>query len=177
MTLPAMVNESSGEVVRLITAEHLLRAAGLTDLTDAELEQLAAFTENAEHLAAIAREAKGMVSDELLHRMDRKGRWTVRDGDFEIKAHPGSPQAGTVVYDSEKLWSALVVLAGSQVIDWDAQEAAVGMVYPEPYLKQKQAGISALLKLGGEVAAAVEACRVETEPPRRTARVKRKATA
>ncbi len=173
MTLPAMLNESSGEVVRLVTAEHLLQAAGLTDLTAAELEQLAAFTENAEHLAAIAREAKGTVSDELLRRMDRKGRWTVREGEFEVKAP--SPQAGTVVYDSEKLLNALIRLAGTSVIDRDALEAAVEMVYPAPYLKQHQAGINALLKLGGAVAAAVEACRVETEPPRRTARVKRKA--
>ncbi len=174
MTLPAMVSEH-GEVVRLVTAEHLLEAAGLTDLTQAEIEALAAFTENAEHLTAIAREAKGTVSEELIRRLDRASKWTAHVDGFEIKAP--SPQAGAVTYDTALLREALDALVEQDLIDPDAATAAVELVTPEPFFKQKQAGVNALLKRGGDVAAAVEACRVETDPPKRTAKVKRKGSA
>lgn len=171
--LPQVVTDD-GELIRLVTAEHLLEAAGITDPREAETEQLAEFTDNADHLTAIAREAKGTVSAELVRRLDRRGKWTLREAGFKITAP--SPEAGTTRYDDEQLAAAVNRLIEEDLIDADAGLAAIEWYQPpppEPYWKQKPAGIKALLKLGGAVAKAVEACKVSVDPPKRTAKVKR----
>lgn len=210
-TLPQIIGPG-GEVVRLISAEHLLEAAGLTDLREAEVLELAVFTDNADHLAAIAREAKGTVSDELVTRLDKRGKWTVHEDGFTIKS--SSPQAGTVAYDTDQLRAALDVLIAADEIDREGADAALepkpGTVQvnaddiavlralvadetseedhdlavdllnwladnvPATTYSQKPAGIKALLKRGGQVAAAIEACKVDVDPPKRTAKVTRK---
>lgn len=173
MTLPAILDEATGELVRLVTARHLLDAVGLHDVTAADPEQLAEFTDSCEHLTAIMREAKATVSDELLTRLDKRGKWTARFGEFEVKAP--SPTAGTSSFDTQRLQDTLGDLLDRDLIDADAALAAVEFVQPDPYYKVRPAGVQALLKRGGEVAAAIESCRVTAEPPRRVARVKRKA--
>jgi hypothetical protein len=175
--LPAMVSPA-GEVVRLITAEHLLQAGGIVDPREAETLELAEFTDNAAHLAAITREAKTVVSDELVRRLDRGGKWTRHEEGFKITSP--SPAAGSVSFDTEKLRAALADLLDADLIDEEAATAALEHVHPPPpapYWKQKAAGIGALLKLGGDVAAAIEGCKVDVEPPKRTAKVTRKAAA
>lgn len=169
MSLPQVLSPA-GELVRLVSADDLLHAAGLHDLTTADAEQLAAFTDNADHLTAIAREAKVRVGGELVDRMDRRGKWTFHVGEFDITAP--SPDAGATAYDTDMLVAALERLVSDGVIDREAMDAAVELVTPEPYRKQKAAGIKALLKVPA-ARDAVEACRVEVEPPRRTAKVKR----
>lgn len=164
-----------GEVVQAITARDLIEAAGITDIREADDEQLAAFTDNAKHLTSLAREAAGIVSDELVQRMDRKGRWTLHLGEFTARS--SSPTAGTTAYDSDALAVALDELCDEGLIDREGAEAALEWVVPsppEPYWKQKAAGISALLKLGGRVAEAIEGARVPVEPPKRTVKVTRK---
>jgi hypothetical protein len=167
--------DPNGQLVRLVTAEHLLAAAGITDPTQVELEDLAQFVGNADHLVSISREAKGTVSDELVRRLDRKAKGTLHEGAYKIVVP--SKQAGTDAFDTEKLKAALEALHGAGLIDEDAWCAALEWVEPEPYLKQKLPGIKALLKQGGEVEAAIEAARVETTPPKRTAKVTRKTAA
>jgi hypothetical protein len=171
MTLPAMVN-TQGELVRLITATDLLQAAGLPDdLTDAPAEALAGFVDGTGHLAGITREAKQLVSDELIRRMDQSASWTLRTGEFVASAP--SPSAGTDAYDTERLLETLQRLVDEDVISPEAFSGALEFVEPAPYYKQRQAGIRALLKVSPVVREAVEACRVDMEPPRRTAKVKR----
>lgn len=175
MTLPAMLSEH-GEPVRLVAAEHLLHAAGLEDPTTAEVEQLAQFADNADHLVAIAREAKGTVSEELIRRLDRRGRWTLHEAGWTITAP--SPEAGTVRYDNEQLAATVERLVQQDLIDPEAGLAAIEWFQPPPpapYWKQKPAGIKALLKRGGEIAEAIDACRVPAEPPKRAAKIKRAA--
>src|SRR4051812_17352596 len=106
-TLPAVLSRD-GEIVRLITAEHLLHAAGIVDVRGTDLAALAEFTLDADHLTGLAKEAKAVVSDELVRRMDRQGRWTLHHGDLTIRS--SSPAAGTERYDDEQLAAALARL-------------------------------------------------------------------
>lgn len=171
--LPTLLS-THGEPVELVTAGHLLHAAGIENVQDADLEQLAAFTLDADHLAGLSREAKTIVSDELVQRMDKRGKWTVREGDYTLKS--SSPTAGTEKYDNETLAASLARLVEEDLIDQEAAEAAIEWVQPPPpapYWRQKAAGIKALLKLGPRVAEAVLSARVEVEPPRRVAKVSR----
>jgi hypothetical protein len=171
--LPSLVS-AEGEIVQALTAENLLHAAGITDPRTATIADLAAFVPDADHLTSLAREAKGIVSDELVRRMDRVGKWTLREGDLTIKS--SSPAAGTERYDNERLANALTALVGEDVIDAQAAIAAIERVYPrapEPYWKQKPAGIKALLKLSPRVVEAVLSARVEVDPPRRSVEVTR----
>jgi hypothetical protein len=171
--LPLMI-DPGGEIVRLITADHLLHAAGIEDVRNAELGDLANFALDADHLAGLAREAKTAVSDELVRRMDRQGRWTLHEAGLTVKS--SSPTAGTERYDDEALAAALARLVQEDDIDQDAVTNAIDWVQPPlpaPYWKQKAAGIKALLKLGSPVVEAVEGARVEVEPPKRSAKVSR----
>lgn len=172
MTLPRLL-DPQGEVIRVVTAEDLLVAAGIHDVKGADDTELAAFDDGAKHLASIAKEAREDVGAELIRRMDRSGKWTRHVGEFTVTAP--SPDAGTLKYESEALRAALVALV-PDVIDMDAVDAAVRLVCPpapEPYLKQNANGIKALLKLGPAVRAAVEGAQVPVDPPKRTAKVTR----
>jgi hypothetical protein len=172
--LPMLVNPNTGDVVQALTAENLLHAAGITDPRTATIADLAAFVPDADHLTSLAREAKGIVSDELVRRMDRVGKWTIHEGDLTIKS--SSPAAGTERYDDERLAEALEALVQEDLIDGHAAFAAIERVYPptpEPCWRQKPAGIKALLKLGGRVTEAVLSAMVPVEPPRRSVKVTR----
>jgi hypothetical protein len=170
--LPSLVS-AEGEIVKALTAENLLHAAGIDPRT-ADMEALAECVLNAKHFASIAREAEWILADEMVHRMDRCGRWTWRAGDLTIKS--SSPAAGTEVYDSQRLSDALAPLVGDGTIDREAMIAAVEWVEPPPpppFWRQKPAGIKALLKLGPRVVEAIQSARVPTTPPRRSVKVSR----
>jgi hypothetical protein len=171
--LPSLVS-AEGQVVKALTAEAILFAQGIPDPRLADIATLAAFIDGAKHFASIAREAEGMVSDELVYRMDRLGKWTIRESDLTVKS--SSPAAGTEKYNDERLADALERLVDDNVIDAEAAFAAIEWVEPPPpppYWKQKPAGIRALLKLGGRVAEAVLSAAVPTTPPRRSVKVSR----
>jgi hypothetical protein len=171
--LPSLVS-AEGEIVKALTAENLLHAQGITDPRAADIATLAVFIDGAKHFASIVREAEGMVSDELVHRMDRLGKWTLHEGDLTVKS--SSPAAGTEKYDDERLAEALKRLVEEDVIDMGAAVAALEWVEPPapgPYWRQKPAGIRNLLKLGGRVAEAVLSAAVPTTPPRRSVKVTR----
>ena len=202
--------DDHGEVVRAVDATALLAAGGIHDVTASEVIELAEFTANAVELVRVAKEAQGVVSDELVRRLDLRGKWTLRDGGFEIKS--SSPEAGTVGYDTDLLLAALTGLVENGVIAVEAAHAALEPIVcpaavpyellreiaaglrgeldvpgearvasqverllagePVPVHKQRPAGIKALLKLR-DARDAIEACQVETVPPRRAAKVKR----
>jgi hypothetical protein len=169
-SLPRLL-DADGEIVRVITASDFLRAAGILDPEVAEPGDLAEFMVDADHFASVLREAKTIVSDELVRRLDKSGKWTRHEGEYTIKA--ASPAAGTEAYDTDRLQAALTELLARDVIDLDAAVAALEEVRPEPFLRQRQAGIKALLKVPG-ARDAIMACRVEVEPPKRTVKVTRK---
>lgn len=109
-----VVDHSTGEVV---------------DVTSAETERLAAFVETVDDLRRDLSEAEGVVLDELLHRLDRRGQWTLRVGDpasgvqYEVKAP--SPTAGTTTYDRDVLRDGLRRLVADDVLDEEAAGAAM----------------------------------------------------
>lgn len=158
-----------GEVVPILTAEDLLKVNGV-DL-DGPLSDLAAWTVEAEHARRIIDEARSLVGERIIDHLDRRASWTVREGDLEVKA--ASPNAGTTAYDPQALYDTLRWLTDEDEITYEAWSAAVDWENPEPYLKVRQAGVNALLKRGGKIAEAINRCRVETAPPKRTAKVKR----
>jgi hypothetical protein len=138
-SLPMLVT-TEGQVVEALTAENLLHAAGITDPTTADTEALAVFGLDADHLVSLAEEAKGIVSDELIGRMDKRGKWTIHEGGLTIKS--SSPAAGTEKYDDERLADALQALVEEDVIDAEAARAAIEWVEPpppDPYWRQKPA--------------------------------------
>lgn len=119
----------AGEVVEPVDAQTLLEAAGLYDLDECLTANLAAFDERARELEAIAREARGLVGDQLLDRLDRGACWTLREGVYEIKAP--SPTAGTTAYDTDELHDALALLVGDGVITQAAAAAALEPSVPK----------------------------------------------
>ncbi len=123
MTPALTVIDPAGEVVRAVDAAALLAAAGITSIAAADTVSLAAFTADADDLRSIASEAKGLVGDELVRRLDRSGAWTRRDGAFTITAP--SPAAGTVAYDTDRLRETLADLVTGGTIDAGAANAAL----------------------------------------------------
>jgi hypothetical protein len=73
MTALPMLVTPTARWSEALTAENLLHAQGITDPRAADIATLAVFIDGAEHFASLAREAEGMVSDELVYRMDRAG--------------------------------------------------------------------------------------------------------
>ena len=71
----------------------------------------------------------------------------------------------------------LAALVEEDVIAREALDAAVEVVTPEPFLKVKQAGVKALLSLGGRAAEVVLAAQVPVDPPKRSVKVSRKGQA
>ncbi len=120
--------DGAGEVLALVDSSRLLAAAGIHDVSESDVVELAAFTENAAELRRIADEAQGIVGDELVRRLDMNGRWTLRDGEFEIRA--ASPEAGTTAYDHEPLVAAVTALVADGVISQTAADAALAPVKP-----------------------------------------------
>lgn len=119
----ALINRANGEILDAVTARALLAAAGIDDPRDAETVELAAFVDNTRELRSITDEARGMVSDELVRRLDLDGRWTWRDGGYEVKA--ASPEAGTTRYHTHLLRDALGQLVADGIISPAAARSAV----------------------------------------------------
>jgi hypothetical protein len=173
MTLPMLVS-AEGEIVKALTAENLLFALGITDPRIAETDALAAFVDHADHFARLTKEAREIVSDEMVHRMDKRGKWTLHTGDLTVKS--SSPAAGTeTVRRRAARGCARDARRGGRdrrggrarrdrahpPAGARAVLAAEARRYPEP------------LKLGGRVAEAVLSAAVPTTPPRRSVKVSR----
>lgn len=167
--LPVLLSPD-GEAVELLTAQDLLRSRGIEDVGAAETTDTVRVMDEIQHVQSLLNEAKGMLSDELVSRLDKRGKWTLEVEGLKVTAP--SPDAGTVSYDPVKLHFALRDLHLTGVIDSEAREATEEWVKPEPYYKVKLAGVKALLKLPA-AREAIEACRVETTPAPRKAKVSR----
>lgn len=167
--LPVLLSPD-GEAVELLTAQDLLRSRGIEDVQAAETTDTVRVMDEIQHVQSLLNEAKSMLSDELVSRLDKRGKWTLEVEGLKVTAP--SPDAGTVSYDPDKLDLALGELWHDDVIDEPAIHAAIERVTPPSYWKVKQAGVKALLKLP-KAREAIEACRVETTPAPRKARVTR----
>lgn len=143
----AVVTPLTGEVVVLDSATNVL-ADWLHRVRQAEAD---------------LRDAKRAVSGELLTRMDKDAVYTARLGGFEVKGDGPSP---VVEYDAERLRTELHLLVRDEVITERAMDNAVEIV--QTY-KAKANGINALHKLGGRVAAVIDACKREVPRDRRIA--------
>src|SRR5688500_8326408 len=96
-----VLHPGTGELVHVLTADHLLQVAGLGDLQKADVNTLASFVDDLAYFSGISRDASSLVNDELLRRLDRRGKWTLREAGFTIKAP--SPDAGVTAYDTDRL--------------------------------------------------------------------------
>lgn len=128
MSSLALVDTGTGELVDTVDARSLLAAAGIAAVQLASNEQLATFMADADELRRVASEAKGQVGNELIARMDRNGKWTLRAGGFEVKG--AAPEAGTIAYDIDRLCRALADLVASGAISYEGQAAAIEVVHP-----------------------------------------------
>lgn len=118
-----VINRESGEAIAAVDANALLAAAGIDDLQAAETVELAQFADNTRQLQSVAAEARGVVSDELVRRLDRAGSWTWREGGWEVKS--ASPEAGTTRYHTGLLRDALAQLVADGVISPEGARSAV----------------------------------------------------
>lgn len=106
-------------------------------------------------------EARRVIGDELIRRMDRAASWTLRVGDFKVSAPSPEPK---IEFDVESLRAVLADLVAEGVI---SSEAAAGALRPEVTYKPSVRGINAVRKLGLEVAARLDGCAVEKPKDRR----------
>jgi hypothetical protein len=143
-TLPQLV-DPAGEVIQAITADDVVRAAGL-ELHVADKIDLATFMDGCAHLEAIAKEAREDAGQEMIRRLDRDGAWTYREGGLEVKAP--SPAAGTTRYDTDALREALEQLVAEDVISGDAARNALEPIWPTAQIDQPTLKVLALT-LGG----------------------------
>lgn len=131
-------------------------------LTSPSLE-LGRYLADIREFESVIREHKRMVSRELLARMDKSASWTMR---LEGVTITGQSPAPAEEWDGAELREALLALVDDGLLTIEAVDAAVETVVT---FKARKAGISALRKLGGEVAGVVNRlCRSEERERRVT---------
>lgn len=121
------------------------------DLRSADTEQLASVLDGVADMTGRLRDFAAIIDAELLDRLDRGAKWTLRVGDpasghqFEIKAP--SPDAGTEAYDTEQLEAELSTLIADGVIAEPAAEGAL----------ERTVTLTVRVPFGHELAALVKA--------------------
>jgi hypothetical protein len=122
-------------------------------LLDSPTDALAHWLHEVRQAEASLRDAKTLVSRELLARMDREACWTVRAGGLKITGQA----PGGVEYDPHEMRRQLAALVEADAISQRAMDEAIEEVVT---LKVRAKGVNALRKLGGVVEQAVQrACR------------------
>jgi hypothetical protein len=152
--LPILASDAGTSIVDPRTGEAVL-------IHDATLDQLAACREWIRDLEHTTREAKGLIDAEVVRRFDATAKWSATVAGFKLSAPSPAP---AVEYDAQELRGRLEELVADGVLSMDAVDAAVEVVTG---FKARAAGINALRKLGGPVAAVVEECSRVVEKPRR----------
>lgn len=126
-------------------------------LSDASNADLAAWKRSLGEWRRMAAAAERHVDAELVARMDREALWTFRGEGWKLTG--SSPKPVVSYRDAEKLRSRLLKLVDEGLITRDAVEAACPVV---PARVSVAVGhLAQLEKLGGRVARAVRAYRVE----------------
>ena len=132
---------------------------------DASDDQLATWLKEMQEFRKSMAVIERALKDELLSRMDRRGRWTHHAAGASVSAE--SPQPGED-FDGEGLYRELMDIVRDGELDREAVDAAIELL-PVSY-KVKKSGITALRRIGGRAAAAVEAHRIELEAKLRSER-------
>jgi hypothetical protein len=160
MTDPDDVLDPAREAAFLDSPGHLLDPVSgeIYALPEAPLEVIGRWLEHVRYLKQAADTGVRQVSEEVNRRMDHVGRWTLREGEYEVT---GASPARRPVYDGERLWRELDALARRGVID---PAAVAGAVEIRVTHTPRADGIARLLKLGGEVADAVRRCETGERP-------------
>jgi hypothetical protein len=140
-----VLNPVSGELVPLDGATNTL-AEYLLDVRDLESR---------------LREAKSLVSREILKRMDYYASYTIEFPGIKVS---GDSPAPTIEYDAKTLHDDLALLAEADVFAPEALEAAIDIITT---YKVKRAGLKALEKLGPAVRDVIEKHAHEAERDRR----------
>jgi hypothetical protein len=139
-----LVNPTTGELITL----------------DSPTDDLANFLADMREHESLCREAKKLVTREVVSRMDKQASWTVHAGGLKLSTSSPAP---TEEFDGPMLHEALQVLVDQGVISVEALDAAVETVIKyEPRRK----GINALRKLGGRAAEIVNAHATEVHKDR-----------
>lgn len=120
------------------------------ELHNAETGDLAQLLDSLKDYESRLKEAKSLVSQEVLRRQDQSASWTTRAGGFVLK---GSSPAPGEEYDALALREDLLGLVDEGALSIEAVDAAVETVVT---FKARKAGLSALRKLGGVVAQIVD---------------------
>lgn len=154
MTEVQIVNPATGESKPLHSTEPEVIARVL-GMVQASID---------DHLRALY-DAKRVLGNEVIGRMDRKASWTVRAPGVEITAP--SPDRGAHDWDAEKLDGILSNLVDENIIDRSAKLRAV---WPDTVYKTDKRAIAALLKIPG-VAERVAEARIENPPSDRKVKV------
>lgn len=154
MTEVQIVNPTTGES-KPITATEPEVLALVLGMIQASID---------DHLRALY-EAKRVLGDEAIRRMDRSAKWTVKARGVEVSAP--SPNAGATDWNAEKLDEILGVLVAEGVIDRSAKIAAV---WPDTVYKTDKRAIAALLKIPG-VAERVAPAKIDNPPSDRKVKV------
>lgn len=127
---------------------------------DGPLEDIARVYREVQDVEQELRTLKQILSREVHDRMDKQARWTERVGGLEVRGEgPNRTE-----FDPDALRKALLDLEELDLISESAAAAALEVVVT---LKPRKAGISALLKIPGEVSERVKACERVVEKPRR----------
>jgi hypothetical protein len=127
----------------------------------AETGELARALEEIRALESALREAKRRLGAEVLSRMDAAASWTLRAGGLELRGESPAPK---IEWDGAALALTLEALVEEGKIAPEAAQAALSV---EVSYKPQARGLSALMKLGGEVAEKVGAHSREVERDRR----------
>ena len=123
---------------------------------DAPTEDLGGYLADVRETESMLREAKRLVTCELVSRFDQAAKWTVHAGGLKLSAPSPAP---TEEFDAPALRDALLELVDQGLLSVEAVDAAVETVVS---YKARKGGINALRKLGGKVAETTAAHCTET---------------
>lgn len=118
---------------------------------DASTEDLGGYLADIREHESLLREGKNLVGGELVRRMDEGACWTLHTGGLKLSAPSPAP---AIEYDELALRESLLQLADEGVISVEAVDRAVE---PVVTYRARKSGINALQKLGGRVAAVIDA--------------------
>ena len=124
-------------------------------------EDLAGWLADVREHESLLREAKNLVQRELLRRMDRSAKWTVRVPKFKLTGTSPKPEE---TWDGAVLRERLHDLVDDGELTVEAVDAAVETVIS---FKVRKAGVNALRAAGGRAAAIVDELAIATEKERR----------
>jgi hypothetical protein len=133
----------STDLIHPLTGETL-------SLVHAGEDQLAQLLDSVKDYESRLREAKSLLSQEILRRQDQSACWTTRAGGFVLK---GSSPAPSEEFDALALREDLLGLVDEGALHIQAVDAAVETVIS---YRARKGGINQLRKLGGVVAQIID---------------------